>query len=418
MLPFQALRMRLSGGVLPITIAVQDFQSGTTTGVVNYTTATLSGKDTRAALIFGTRQIVADEPGETVSAQISVTFMSELGGQHFRTLSQDGVANTNTSRNFTNAADVRGFNSAASALNYSGIATPISGGVSINWGTASTNHRLFYVAFAGSSIVKSSGDTNLGTGTSAITVSLTGSYTPDLVIIGGVNAPSDGNFFTYSFGLALKDGTQRFVSGGEGQALAVGTPFQSIVTDRCAGQISSTDGSLTYTVTASNFVDGSIDFTPSANAGSDVIQFLALKLPGCQLAIRDFTTPTATGNSSITGVGFEPDFALLVLTNLETTYTAAGHPGTQTSGDLMSGFSICAIGDEQWSFAIRIDGGAATTDTATQTKNVAVLGASATSCAAIEATLVSFDADGMTLNYSAVQGTGKKGFILFIKTPS
>jgi hypothetical protein len=45
---------------------------------------------------------------------------------------------------------------------------------------------------------------------------------------------------------------------------------------------------------------------------------------------------------------------------------------------------------------------------------VALLGASGTTTAAISATLVSFDSDGMTLNYSAVQGTGKKGFVLFI----
>jgi hypothetical protein len=31
------------------------------------------------------------------------------------------------------------------------------------------------------------------------------------------------------------------------------------------------------------------------------------------------------------------------------------------------------------------------------------------------ATWTSFDSDGMTVNYSAVQGAGKKGFILFVE---
>jgi hypothetical protein len=138
---------------------------------------------------------------------------------------------------------------------------------------------------------------------------------------------------------------------------------------------------------------------------------MALSFGGRQFKLIDYTTPTSTGSQAITGAGFTPQYALLILTNLESTDPTF----SISTSTLMGGLSICVIGDEQWSTAISIQSGADPSNTATFTGNYAAISPSSTSAQAGLATLTSFDSDGMTLNWSAVQGTGKKGFILFIE---
>jgi hypothetical protein len=211
--------------------------------------------------------------------------------------------------------------------------------------------------------------------------------------------------------VALSDGTQRCVFGSEASAADPSAVYQAIRTIYAGGQVDPTSGNFSYGLTIDSFNSDGFSITASASAGSDDVAWLALKFGGRQVTLLDYTSPTTTGNHAITGVGFEPQFALLFLTNLE----AVDPSFPITASDLMAGLSICAIGDEQWANAVRVNNGEATTDTASQSLNVAVLGPSATACDAIKATLTSFDSDGLTLNYSAVQGTAKKGFMLCIQ---
>lgn len=171
-------------------------------------------------------------------------------------------------------------------------------------------------------------------------------------------------------------------------------------------------GGKNFDVTLGNFTSSGFDVTTSASSGSRRFLYHAFKFTGGAVKLVDFTTPTSTGNHLVTGAGFTPRLALVFLTNLESVNPSF----PLTSSDMMSGLSVCAIGaDEQWSMANRVDSLLATTDTGCRIKATALLGANATSTNAIEATFVSFDSDGMTLNYSAVAANGKKGFILFIQ---
>ncbi|MGX7926454.1 hypothetical protein ACWPMX_07760 [Tsuneonella sp. HG094] len=393
-------------------VAVQDFQTGTTTGNVDYTTATLSGLTPKAALIFATRNSVANEPGGTVGAQIGITRIGSILGSFARTFSEDGQTTTDVTRIYdTGGGTVLSYNSAGSAAASSGSATLISGGIRVNYSTATTNFRDFYIAFGGSDLTTGAGAANLGTGTSALSQSQ--SFKPDAVILFGICATTEflnESFFTFSLGVALSDGTQMCSLIAEADNVADGSPLQALLTNRCGGQIGSADGSLSYSITAGNFTTSGFDLTPSASAGSDRLLYTALNFGGRRTKLQTFITPTSTGSHAVTGVGFTPQFALVVLTSLEATDPTF----PISTSNLMTGHSICAIGDEQWCSAIYIESGAATTNTGSQVKNTAILLRSP-SGAAVEATLTSFDSDGMTLNYSAVQANGKKGFVLFVE---
>jgi hypothetical protein len=171
-------------------------------------------------------------------------------------------------------------------------------------------------------------------------------------------------------------------------------------------------GSLTYDVTVSNFSGSGLDVTASADTGSDRLSLLALKLNNRKFKLVDYTSPTSTGDQGITGVGFTPQFALLVLSNLD----AADPTFPISTSDLMSSLCIASIVDEQWAVSTYIDSGAATTSTSSYSKNQAVsLPTAFNFSTGLQATLASFESDGMTLNYSAVAATGKKGFILFVE---
>lgn len=401
-------------GAVTVSIAVMDLASGTTTGAhdVNYTSSLISGVTPAATLIVGSIHQVANDPGETATACISVGAVQGSTDVAAFAASSDAQTDTDTIRGMLNDRALQ-LNDGQGSVPASAAGTNISGGVQLNY-TANTavNKRFMAACFAGADVMAKAGTVGLGTGTSAIDVNTVG-FQPDAVILFSSNDVVSANdlIFQFTFGACVYDGgayTQRSVGMVETENATDGAPFQALQTD-CAACTKLTSASITKMV-VSDFDANGFSITPNSSQGSDDVHYLALKFTGRAVKIVDFTTPTSTGSQAITGAGFTPQFALAVLTNLE-----AVNGALATSSDLQSGFAISFIGDEQWSTSIRLDSGAPTTDTGSQCSNNAIMGASATDCDAIKASLTSFDSDGMTLNYSAVQANGKKGFILFVE---
>jgi hypothetical protein len=404
----------VAGPTTDVVFAVQDFDTGTATGAQSFTTSTITGVTPKAALVIGALHETANDPGETAAMSLTIGMVDATAGMRSRAHSRDNTASTATgSRIDTNLAFQMRNVSGSDFKSATGTTT--SGGISLNFtqNTAPDTRSLF-AAFAGADTSGKVGSRALGTGTSAQDITTVG-FEPDVVIfaMAGQNAASSNSPMHINFGIAVNDGgvTQRSVMWNETNALADSRPFQAIRTDCAVGELSSTDGSVAYKVVASDFDASGFSLTCSASAGSDTVIYTALKFTGRQFKLVDVTTPTSTGSFTITGAGFTPRFALLVLTNLE---TLDDHPGA--TDDKQSGFSVCCIGpDEQWSASWRINAAEATTDTASQVSNVAIMGASATDCDAIKGTFTAWTSDGVTLNLSATQGTAKKGFILFVE---
>ena len=395
-----------------VVLAVQDFDTGTTTGAQSFTSTTITGVTPKAVLVIVGLHESANDPNETVGGSWSLGMVDAAGDNALRGQSRDNIANTAVSCELSGSA-VELRNNGGTAIKIA-AGSMVSGGVSLNFSTNSApSLRSYFVAFAGADAQAHQNVVGLGTGTSAIDVTAPG-FEPSAVIAmtSGFAVNSNNTPLRMSFGIATSDGTQRCVMWVEDNVvLAGGTPFQTLRTDCIAGANNATTGALAYKVTAGSFDASGFSVTPSASTTNADLAYLAMDFATRQCKIVDFTTPTSTGSSTITGAGFTPTFALAVLTNLE---TLDDHPGA--TSDLQSGFSICAIGDdEQWSASFRLDSGADPTDTASQVSNVAIMGASATDCDAIKATFTAWTNDGVTVNYSAVQGTGKKGFVLFVQ---
>lgn len=404
----------VAGPTSDVILAVQDFQTGTTTGVAqDYTAAPLTGITPKAALVFGTFHEVATGASEQASAVLSIGAIASTNQRIISVASEDNQTSTDTRRMAANDHVFRLTHMSGTTSNATGVGTLISGGLSITYSQTNADRRGNFMAFAGTDVTAACADIDLGTGTSDIAVSL--AFQPDVVFLFS-NHPSNfnpavGTTLNMTFGIATSDGTQRCVAMQEATANAAGgVPLQAILTDSCAAEISGA-GALTFKLVAGNFSGSGFTLTPSASASSVNIAYLALKFTGRQVKLLSFTSPTATGSQAITGAGFTPQAAVLVMTNLEATDPTF----SIATDDTMGGLSFNFIGDEQWAQAARLNSGSDPTDTASFTGNYAVVQPSATDCKAGLATLTSFDSDGMTLNWSAVQGTAKKGFILFIE---
>lgn len=402
---------------VPPTIGVDAFGAGGTgnIGAFDYTTSVLSGVTPKAALLLGSGHNIVNDNSGTGHVTMSLGILADNMFCMSAT-NENGNATTHPFRFQTSSYFLNALTGGFSTISERATGTLISGGIRLTYDTNNaTNNRYAWAAFGGVDTQAKSGTIALGTGTSAIAVSDVG-FEPDVVILIGAcrgAAAADANF-AYSIGAATKDGTQRCVLGAEANGAANSEPLQAIRNDYAGGQIANTTGALDYGLLVSAFNGAGFSVTPSASAGSDSIGYLALKLGG-RVKIVDLNTPTSTGNAAITGAGFEPQFALSICTLLE---AVNSHPGATSA--LMEGLSISFIGANQRSAGMWTDSGNATTSC----QNIIPVGNSAITCfsafnqfttTGVQAALTSFDADGLTLNYSVVQAAAKKGFMVLFE---
>lgn len=398
-----------SGASGDVTIAVQDFTTGTSTDTQNYTSATISGLTPAGVLILAPNHDPTNDPGETAIMSLGVGMVVGTEDVSCGAWSRENNATT------SNAKFGATGNKAYEVKDNSGSGTKdaqgqtISGGVQLTYNAnTSPSLRGVFAAFAGS-------DVSAAAKANDMDGSVVG-FEPDVVIMANphMDLISLTLGLSYSFGIAVNDGsqTQRCVMWAEANGLADSKPFQQLRNDCIGGVLDETTGAPTYKLVVDAFDADGFDVTPSAGTGTDEICFLALKFTGRQFKLVDFNTPTSTGPFTITGAGFTPRFALIVGTNLE----AVNNDPASTTSDLQSGLSICLVGsDEQWAASWRINAGEATTDTASQLTAAALMGASATDCDAILGTFTAWTSDGMTVEVTATQGAAKKFFALFVE---
>lgn len=387
----------VAGGEIQAT--VQDFVTGTSTGANDFTTAALGGETPKAILAIGTNNRASAGTSETAGLGFTVLAVDDTDGVGLRLAAPDGSTSFRQSLSF-NGETNNPFSIRDSTTHNSATASLIAGGLRLSMDINAVSNRCSFVAFYGDAVAADVAAIELA-GTAPIPIAC--GFRPDAVIMFGTSHSLGGVAvgFAYSIGVATGVSDQRCVLASQ----AGSSPMQAILTDALGGGLF-TDGQLTYSFAIDSFSDTGFSITPSALINSHGFGYLALDLGGGRAKILDYTTPTATGTQAITGVGFTPAFAIAILTNLEATDPA--YP--VSSSDLMSGLSINLIGDEQWASSFRTDNGA--NDTGSLRLEKAILGASSSATDAIQATLTSFDADGLTLDYSAVAGTAKKGFIL------
>lgn len=135
---------------------------------------------------------------------------------------------------------------------------------------------------------------------------------------------------------------------------------------------------------------------------SDNISYLALDIGTNPAYIGLTTTPTSTGDSSVTGVGFRPQLVFNILSLIEASDTQASDAKAGSYG-----YSVITT-NNQYSTTISDQDGANITNTQSLSDDKAVNIPLHDGNVGVQGSFSSFDSDGWTTNYTDVTATGKK----------
>lgn len=294
-----------------------------------------------------------------------------------------------------------------------------SDGWLLNYSSASSAFNLGYMALGGSDI------TNTTTGTFALNPttgnqSVTGlGFTPDIILFSIVNnttLTATNNHYALSYGAATA--TSQWGAAVAGRS-SVGTSNtrRAFRTNFCGVVCITNSDSIEVAFSlVSMDVDGfTVNISGTAGAGTTYqVAYTAIK--GGQWTAGSFQQPTTTGNQSVTGIGFNPSGVI---------FGSASHDsvsGVPVTARLSYGFATGAsnqqsvwVGDEDNVV------GNTNTDSRYASNRVVMFydeaGGGAPTAQA-EATYVSNDVDGFTVNWTAADATQRYvGYVAFGASP-
>lgn len=212
------------------------------------------------------------------------------------------------------------------------------------------------------------------------------------------------------FGVAIAGGSQAAISVWSVNGKATSNCYRRHTN---AGLISMVLGGGGHDQNASLDSVGSNQFTLNwskvAVVSVGAYHYLALGGDDVEVYLDEITSPTSTGNVAYTGVGFQPDALVSFGINEKTVPAATVIHSLLSIGlaDSASSHSVCAYSRDS---SVTSDTGRVQSGQAIHN----VFGASAT----MQASLVSLDADGYTLNYTTAPADNLYAWILCIKAPS
>lgn len=349
----------------------------------------------RAALIMGHD---TDDLADTESRKIQSASTSDW-------LCADLTDASGANVNFNGQADFLHFTSEGMVLNIV-EAFPDTNRVMVMWFHGSD--ALFNLVYEGSFSSTLNGTTNVAV--PALTA-------PNgcLVIAADNGTESTANHAHYTFGGAFDDGSSGPIEQGScaywsesDRAFGVHTTLWS--DEHVATFHSGTSAQQALEVTDMAPVSGAsnIEFTTRDQATASIAWVMGIQLPdGVSMSIKNWTSPSTTGDDAHTGAGFEPSAGVLMLTDntnaKDTPWVSGGGfgvsflYGTSSShtmhirGDTLADPSICKSRSEPDIYFIEKDG------TVTH-----------------DGTLSSWDSDGFTLNFPSTASEALEGvWILF-----
>jgi hypothetical protein len=230
--------------------------------------------------------------------------------------------------------------------------------------------------------------------------SITGvGFQPKIVLFWMNDLTADGSAANIQYAVGAATSSNQFlfaVSAVNGSGNY--TPTRRHTASKCIGTV--TVGAATSTSEASLVSMDSDGFTlnwSTADATARAVNYLALGGSDITNAyIGNFTTPTSTGNQSITGTGFKPDSLIFFATG-----GVAAPPALET-GTGRPDISFATSSSSFGGSATFYTNGISTSNNYQRTSKTAL---SITATSPAEADLVSMDNDGFTLNWTFVYTT-------------
>jgi len=392
-----------------VVIATTRVACNTSLGDQIITTTKLGGLTPKLAILTCVRATVNDTPADHLSVSHGMTD----GTNHFVThaLNEHGQAGSSPRRIGTTDQIVM-INSPSTPTAREGEATFsefVTNGLTINWNDALDGAYLLTVTFfAGSDLSADVGTISL----LSSPTSLTGlSYEPDVVLMSGHGSgwsdttSPNGEWFQ---GWAVNDGseTQMNHAFDNISSASAGDPAGILQDDHIISNFYNNGINRDFFLTSFNS-DG---FTTEMDwAGSDLsIGYATLNFGGAinvWAGVVD-SKIVSTGELAYTGIGFKPQAALMLPTTIKAVNTAV------TDGDAgVTGFSAMDATD-QYCSTVQEEYGSAETDNQSLSSDSALLVPLDDGSDGYQASFVSFDSDGFTLNYSIVDAEARKICVL------
>jgi hypothetical protein len=394
-------------------VAVVRAAANTATGNQNFTTTDLGGLTPSAALFIATRAVTNNTAAAHAPICIGAATSTSQRWAMFST-SQDGQADTAVTRRAATTQCLMiplaggGIDGEADFVSF------ITNGVQINWTDAPANAYLITVVLFANLSGAYAGTFAPGTSVGAAVDVTAPNFQPDLVFLashGDAFDDTSSAFHSPGFGWAVRDGsnTQLSVMQSEQDGQAAGTPRAYLSTSYGIATLSVNSNNLLWASEIGSFDSQGFSATLRiASAGTDEVGYLALALNGDNVWAGTHATPTATGNQASTAPGFRPQAVFLGMTHL-----TAVNNGSQNASAGPYGVAVITA-NAQYSNAIAIENGAAITNTQGLGQSIAADIDNDDGATGIEATLVSLDATGWTLDFTSVLGSARQWVALAI----
>ena len=291
----------------------------------------------------------------------------------------------------------------------------IANGVRINWLNApSSAWLLTVVLFAGTDLSAHAGYAGLGNTVDLTTDITAPGFEPDIVLTAGQRTAIDsGNAHWWpSIGIVHNDDGITQHSYGNLFYDNVATSSQLARYTESYGILEVAAGAnLDWGGEFGTFDANGFSVTTRINgANNSTMFYLALNFNSAVDAwVGTHTTPTSTGNDSETNPGFKPQIVIQGLSLVEAVDT--GYSDNRTGA---LGFSVFDA-DHEYTTIGSSEDAVATTNTQSLADDRAIVVPDDDGTLDIEATFVSFDANGWTVNYSNAPATAKLFWALAIE---
>jgi hypothetical protein len=392
-----------------VTITTKRFTAPTSTGNATFTDTNLGGLTPKAVLVIASHADT-DATAEP-DVQCCIGFADDTREGSVGCGTQDGVTSTDAERAYSsteviNMPDGTGIKLAASLVSFS------TNNVTLNFATVDSDAVFITIVFfAGTDVSAYAGEVDPNDSNNGTTDVTAPGFQPDLVFLASMGHQSDvRDHASFRFGCAVDDGsdTNRGLAFQSNNGDGTTDPRNILSSSYACPPVDFVNWALEIGSFDANGFTVTTRLNP-ANS-NDRAAYLALAFGGAaSVNLRSFDSPTSTGNDARTGVGFEPQFVLLGLTDVQTENTEVQDADAGSWG--ISVFTADAEVCTSWAD----EDAQTTTDTQSLCDNQAINFASGDGTTQHAATFVSLDSDGHSLNYSTADGTARKWFELAIE---
>ena len=314
-----------------VTVAVTRVACNTSTGTQTITTTDMGGLTPKAALFFLSVAVSDGTAADHSLFMVGATTGSGEGWAH-NSKDEHNQASSDSAEVGSRSACVYMMDDTETIVADADFSAWASNGITINWVIApGSAYLLTVILFGGTDLTAIATSTQLNNSVDSANDITDVGFEADLVFVNcnrNVADESVSNVAYNNFGIVHNDRagtiTQRAISKTDRWNRSNGEPVVYSRSD--AGIITANSGgSLDWYGEFGSFDSSGFTVTVrNAGANNQYINYLALRFgatPAVDGWVGTYTSPTATGNDSESGPGFEPQFVLMFLSGVEAVST-------------------------------------------------------------------------------------------------